>query len=219
MSQPDTLYIVDMDRCTLDTDAAMHHLASVLESFGLDHITAEAERRTVMQKGDYVEVWTHLVTDIFPRYDLDEATVEAAYMDGSPDRSLLYPGVPELFDHLSNVFVMTFGGQKWQAMKAKRSGIIEFAPVLVVDTHEKGRLIADARQPDGGYSFQLNGRVITGKSVVLVDDKASAFIGLPDDCRGYQINSGKWFPFQEGTLPSNATLLPDFTAFIEKENL
>lgn len=217
MPMLDTLYIFDMDRCTMNTDAIMLHLEKVLETFGIDHKDAENERKFTVDSPT-LNVWEHLKTVILPRYDVDVSEVSKAFLATAPDESFLYPGARQLLQEFAGkTFVMTFGARDWQLMKAKLCGIDQLAPVLIVDTHEKASLIAAAQQADNSFVFEVDGNTFSAKSVVLVDDKADAFKGLPDNCRGYQINNGEWFWFQEGELPANAQRLDNFEQFKERE--
>lgn len=114
---------------------------------------------------------------------------------------------------------MTYGNPVWQQLKARLSGIDQHAPVLVVDTHKKGRLIARSEQ-GGRYNFSVGDTEWSAETVVLVDDKAEAFDGLPADCRGYHLHHGEWYDFQRGQLPPHAMLLDgSFEALRAQEQL
>lgn len=205
-----TLYLVDMDRCTLNTEAVMDKLAIILEQYGIDHSFVEAERQRAMHSTGYIGVWEHLQQTVFGEY-LSEAQVVEALLIGSPDNTYLYNGAAQfLADNQGKVIVMTFGSPVWQLLKARLSGIDQLAPVLVVDTHLKGQLIADARTHHGHYTLTVNDTEWTAPSVVLIDDKAAAFTGLPNDCRGYQLNNGRWYDYQRGELPAHVQQVSSF---------
>lgn len=207
-----TLYLVDMDRCTLNTEAVMNKLAIILEQYGIDHSLVESERQRAVQDTGYIGVWEHLQQTVFTT-QVSEALVTKALLLGSPDTSYLYAGAQQfLSENQGRAVVMTFGSPVWQLLKARLSGIDQLAPIHVVDTHFKGQLVADARTHHGHYAFRVGDTEWTAASVVLIDDKAAAFTGLPTDCRGYQLNNGPWYDYQRGELPAQVEQISTFAA-------
>lgn len=188
----------------------MDRLSVVLEQFGIEHSVVEAERKRMVHDTGYIGVWEHLQQTVFgPR--LPEAMIVDALLTGTPDTSYLYPGAAAfLRKHQGQVVIMTFGSAVWQHIKARLCGIDSLAPVLVVDTHRKGELIAAARTHHGHYTMHVGDTEWTTEHIVLVDDKAVAFTGLPDDCSGYQLNNGPWYDFQRGSLPPNVQRIEAF---------
>lgn len=210
-------YALDMDRCLLDTDAVMAHLSTVLESFGVDAEQTARERTRAMKEAGSIEVWSHLCDTILPQYNLDPELVKQQFLSTAPQSDLLYPGAAKALNQLSGrAFVLTYGGETWQQMKADLSGISHLAPLAIIDTPEKGTYIAENLVGDT-YQIETNIGKVCARSLVLVDDKVNAFIGLPQDCRGYQIFGGDRLPQHEGALPGHVVQLQDFNDLLRLE--
>ena len=108
---------------------------------------------------------------------------------------LLEPGAIELLDFLlttsRNFCIMSYGDKGWQDLKILSAGLGDL-PRLIVSSHKKGPLIANWFDksscqyiiPKGCFSDN-NPRIT--HTIILIDDKISAFNGLPDNARGYLV--------------------------------
>jgi hypothetical protein len=102
--------------------------------------------------------------------------------------------------------IVSYGDTDWQTIKIKASGV-ENIPALITDHTRKAEVIATWQRPDKTFLLpeELSTDQTFARSIVLLDDKAIAFTGLPIQARGYWVQpvSGDLLPAQQGTVPEN----------------
>lgn len=223
-------WAIDFDRCIGNVDRLYELLeAIVTEVASLDVAQLESARQEVELSGGSFDVLGYLrdMTKI------DQATYEQVLRTflerAHPIRQqLLEPGAEALFAYLEQYeipyAIVSYGNPAWQLLKIQAVGHGAL-PIHVTHYPEKGRLIASwFDQPSGHFIIPQD---ITGSDtlivdeVVLIDDKAKAFDGLPLTARGYWVKSlsGMLLASQEGSVPERVMSAQGLEAVIEMEKL
>jgi hypothetical protein len=115
---------------------------------------------------------------------------------------------------------MTFGGRAWQAMKLKLLGF-SVDEAIILESKGKGRQIG-TWQKGGIYQIPSDFGGGIAHEVILVDDKAVEFLGLPlDGARGYMVRKGReeLLVSQRGDLPVNVRVIHNLIDIIKYERL
>jgi hypothetical protein len=92
---------------------------------------------------------------------------------------------------------MTYGvDHDWQQLKLHACGLT--SNYLIIGTPKKVPFLQAMRT------------MRQVQKIILVDDKASAFTGLPEtnEYAGFWLQRGKLLPSQRGTIPNNVTIIP-----------
>lgn len=119
-------------------------------------------------------------------------TIENRYIERAQATNVLFDGAHEIMhfisEHGSRYAILTYGSVRGQTMKI-RAAKLDHVPFLVTDHKMKGELIASWLQ-DGVFMIpeQLGGG--EADEVVLVDDRVFSFKGLPEQTRGYWVQTG-----------------------------
>lgn len=135
--------------------------------------------------------------------------------------TLLEPGVHELFEFLRRQKIphgiVSYGHYEWQSLKIAAVGYGTM-PYLILDHSKKGEVIA-GWQTTAGFQIPvaLGGANLMSQSVVLVDDKAVSFTGLPDKARGYWVRPETLLSFQEGSVPPSVTIVDTLLTIVTIE--
>jgi hypothetical protein len=100
--------------------------------------------------------------------------------------------------------IITYGiNTEWQLLKIDATGYR--AATKIMSTPDKGAEIERCRHEDGIYSYgQMlgGGDTFHAASAVLIDDKATAFRGLPENCSGFFLQrSEQLLASQRGEVP------------------
>lgn len=113
---------------------------------------------------------------------------------------------------------MTYGGEVWQKAKLNAAGLGS-APHIIVDSKQKGDVISRWYQPNEKVftvPFPDGSRMVAA-SICLVDDKAQAFTGMPEQARGYWVQSEELLESQRGEVPASVVPVSSLTDVVEKE--
>ncbi len=221
----ETFYAIDFDRCLSDTDKLdkiFYALAAdeypQLDAAELLRARNEVEDtgRTFDQIGALQKVFNESELADF----LDDFIKHAIKED------VLSPGARDFITALQArnlpYGLVTFGGIRWQQVKIKASGV-DSIPTLITDHTGKGEIIAKWQQPDGTFLIpsELTTKELYVKTVVLLDDKAIAFKGLPQTSRGYWVQSTTkpLLPSQDGEIPANVRTAQGLEHVIQLEAL
>ena len=222
MSDPTKpLFALDFDRCLGDVQALYGLLESVIEEQGvMSKQQLMQARREVEISGGSFDALTYIAQHKGP--DSVAQLLKAYQARNCKDANFLLPGAAELFEYLKSkelrYFIITYGGENWQRAKIARSGITN-VPVVVVDSSQKGSVLA-SWYDDRSLSFQLPGYPqYQAPSIVLVDDKAAAFSGLPAAplARGYWLKSADLLPSQAGEVPENVRIIKSLGEIVNFE--
>ena len=215
-------FVLDFDRTLCDTSYIFNELSRYLEeqhpdlSKGLNE-----ERSRIEETGGSLDVMEALLS-------IDENMARraiAGFIDSVDDSSkFLLPGADELLTAIANTGdswgIMTFGGRAWQAMKLKLLGF-SVDEAIILESKGKGRQIG-TWQKDGIYQIPSDFGGGIAHEVILVDDKAVEFLGLPlDGARGYMVRKGReeLLVSQRGDLPVNVRVIHNLIDIIKYERL
>lgn len=201
---PKTLFVLDLDRTMANTklyDEAEYALESLL---GDRYSRLKEVRQTTERSGGSFDFLAYLKENDLPIEGFLKIFMTRTQALGT--EAFRNKGATELLERLARqsipLIFMTYGGREWQRAKLAAAGYESF-PTLITDTKQKGHLIAAWQQPDGSF-IPDSGAGVTGKfeRIVLVDDKAEAFAGLPAKATGYLlVETDKPLPSQQGVLP------------------
>lgn len=153
----------------------------------------------------------------------DERVFHAFLTEAAQVRdSLLMPGVHELLRYLEQrslpYGIVSFGHTDWQTLKITATGLGD-VPRLILDQSRKGEVIATWQGSDGFVipAALSGGSTLVSESIVLVDDKAVSFTGLPERARGYWVRSAELLPSQQGMIPASVTPIDRLDSIIALE--
>ena len=219
----ETFYALDYDRTLLDTNEVVRRFEDFLSTKYPDVATLlDDERRNIEESGGSYDILSAMNRYISEEVD---GLIES-FVASEQNPELLFPGAKELLAAIDKAGhpwgILTYGGKEWQSAKLRLAGLGD-AQALIVDTKGKGERIASWRDRSGQYRLprELGGRTVA--KIVIVDDKASEFAGLPSDgtASGYRVRnaSGNQLPSQMGELPANVVSVDGLTEIIAYEHL
>ncbi|HEU4831063.1 MAG TPA: hypothetical protein VFS65_02740 [Candidatus Saccharimonadales bacterium] len=193
----ETFYVLDFDRTLGNVEASFGLLSEVA------HDLLVVDRETLRQARSEVEASSgsfsvlEFIKEHSPSANLHALELEYARRALNIQDELLEPGVHEFMDFLTQAkhpfCIMSFGDPVWQTLKIDAAGFRE-SPTLIVPTKQKGDFIAHWQDKTSDYfaipaTCFLDGVPRQARSIVLVDDKPAAFVGLPEGARGYIVPS------------------------------
>jgi hypothetical protein len=171
-------------------------------------------------------------TSIFYAIDLDHTlfdteTFRIEYELLSPENRpsslehLISASGRKLLDELSTrqlpFGIITFGEPEHQRLKLQLTGLDEI-PYMLADTPEKAAEMGRWKQKGGSFRLPaaFNAQISEVREIVLVDDKAAAFIGIPSGVRGYLYRpvGREVLDFQVGDVPSSVMTITDLLAIL-----
>ncbi len=192
--------VIDFDRTLSDVQKSVEHLYAVTKEFGIDAEKIESARRALEDDGGTFEPITYLQS-VLTKDQMKEfyAKFLATRMDSFFDDA--HPFLSLLEANNIPYYVLTYGVSSiWQELKVKGSGYD--GPMKIMDHSDKGAEIAKWRNSEKKYALPLFQNIQwTADTICLIDDKASAFKSLPEDCTGYLIQRSKTqLPSQQGKV-------------------
>ena len=202
------LWTNDLDRTLLDTDRAFDVLVDVSQEVGgiKKDVLLQAKVDTESSGGSFDvfgyladrDVDNEILRNIFSAFVMAGNKASLLYDDAEPFLTALTESV--FVEHM----ILTYGAIGWQYAKINAAGLSE-VPFVVTGEKHKGLLIANSRQADGRYKIAINGgEALSAFTVVITDDKAASFKGLPANCRGiWVVREGKQLRSQSGDVPEN----------------
>lgn len=222
----DTFYAIDFDRCLSDNDKLDAIFDSLLnEQDSIDGEALRLDRETFEAGGGSFDVVDALQKQL-SEYDL-KLFLET-FVERCQTKDLLLPGAKELIDKLKSnnkhFGIVSYGGDKWQSIKIHAAGL-NYIPALITDHKRKGEIIESWQQSDKTFlvpvSLMVADENIAFKTVVLMDDKATAFSGLPAEARGYWVQSlfSPLLTSQKGSIPRNVRAVKGLEQVIQAESL
>lgn len=205
----DDFFVVDFDRCIGNVDASFELLKLVLDKLHIfnskDLQKARIEAEAKNMSFDAIDYVARL------RPDMDLESVKNTYMEmARPIRStLLEDGADEFIEYLranKKFCIMSYGNECWQGLKIRAVGLSDI-PIVLVKNKRKGSHIASwlnemSEKFDIPGSCFNDGISRVASSVVLVDDKAVAFEGLPSNATGYLVQGSAKLGLNEADVVS-----------------
>jgi hypothetical protein len=190
----DTFYVLDLDRCLIDTDRLQRAMMHVIEKdTDIDGVRLDEGRVAYEASGGSFDTAKY-VTDLFKSEgrkdgrELWNSIAQAATAEAQGEDMLL-PYAAELLarlKHEGRAFgILTYGGRMWQETKITASGLADI-PHIVTPIKEKGILLTSWKQEDGSFLIPAplgGGRVLRARSLVFIDDKPVSFKGIPEGVR------------------------------------
>lgn len=220
----DTFYAIDFDRCLGNVDACHGLLQEVISDKKLVDVGEFSRAREhVRTTGETFLVFEYLRKVGSPE-NVQGITDEFIRRGQATSGRLLESGAQELIDWLraahKNFGIITHGEHEWQVTKITAAGLGN-VPRMVVGHRNKAQYIVSWQGDDGIFTISeelLEDSPISAREVVLIDDRALAFEGLPDAARGYWVViDGEAQPFQQGTIPANVTEVHRISDIIDYE--
>lgn len=216
VKEVETFYILDLDRCLVDTDKLQDLLEEIIEQ--QTPVTSQQiyeARQATEQAGGTFDTYKYVhqafrdmsITTTW--YDLQQLFIEEAKR-----HDVLMPYARELFAVLNEKHALygfvTYGVEAWQLAKLEASGLVD-VPCEVTGIKEKSVLLSGWKH--GGDYFTIppalspGADTVVARSLVFLDDKAISFKGLPDGVRGIRVRpAGKpLLVSQAGPLPPEVT--------------
>ncbi|HUC96675.1 MAG TPA: hypothetical protein VMR16_03370, partial [Candidatus Saccharimonadales bacterium] len=160
--------------------------------------------------------------------NIDINIIESIYRERARaiSDSLVEVGASELIKFLRSTgrefCIMSYGDKRWQTLKIMGAGFDD-VPKLIVPSQQKSLYIKQWRNiKSGGFIVPkacfLDNKPREAREIILVDDKASAFEGMPIGARGYlvQKQSSMKLP-QQSELPPNVQSVSRIDEIIDLE--
>ena len=227
MSEAETFYAIDFDRCLSDT----HKLDTVFyevvdEQENVDGDALRSERKYIEDSGGSFDEVVALQKQIGSSALVDFFDT---FVERARERDMLSDGARELLDALvanDKLFgIVSYGGEQWQRIKMRASQV-EDIPTLITAQKEKGKLFRSIQQEDKTFLIPAElittGSPVVAQSLVFMDDKAIAFTDYPtENARGYWVQSPS-HPLllsQRGTVPDNVRVAQGLREVISFESL
>lgn len=241
-TEPKKFYLLDLDRCMLNTPLASDVYADVIREVNPDLAAAmlKSQQDTEDVGGSF-----DIIEFLSPRASLEEIEIfDTLFIEKARDMDLLNPGGIELLqaldDHDANYGILTYGHEKWQTVKLQASQLDKIPYFITPDKH-KGWLMRSWLQPDGRFrlptellvphdelSRDADGDVDTtsinlGERALFdvisqSDDKAVSFEEIPERVEGYWYQkSDRLLPSQRGTVPSRIRVVRHLAQIVEFE--
>lgn len=228
MNSVNEFWAIDFDRCIGNAKAAIGLLERVAGELvpGIDVTAMESARVQLESAGGSFDM-LHYIQNAVQDREMYQGVLAAYLAEAAAmgEESLLQPGTHELFDYLDSrkllYGIVSYGHVTWQGLKIKAAGL-DAVPRLIVSHSRKGEIIATWRTDEGLFqvpSELSRGTPLVSQSVILVDDKAVSFSGLPDGARGYWVRSGELLVSQQGDVPSSVTPVESLYGVVNEETV
>lgn len=185
-----TFYILDLDRCLVNTDPLAVFFSSFVKKY--DPMLGEKldiERRLVEAAGHSFDVYTYLEKII----GADVAAIIDAFIIGAQKRDFLNIGAHDLMhvlDSSSTPYgILTYGSDAWQRVKIIASRL-DRVPSLITQEKHKGKVIS-SWYDESSHVFKVPQALLATDArssfdrIVLVDDKRVSFDTMPMQTTGY----------------------------------
>lgn len=191
----DEFYVIDFDRCIGNVDASFELLKVVLDKLSIIKIKDIQKARLDAESNGLSFDAIDYVLKTGSCVDLD--AIKRTYIElAEPIKDkLLEEGAFEFIDYLKktkkNFCIMSYGNECWQSLKFKAVDITD-KPLVLVKNKRKGSHIASwlnemTDKFDIPGTCFVDGISRVARTVILIDDKAVAFEGLPGSATGYLV--------------------------------
>lgn len=214
-SQAQTYYLLDLDRHLVDTIKLSNLLEETLAVTTDIPLTLmrEARDRTEMTGGSFDEV--AFLEPVLRNLNHPLERLMEDFIKLSRKHDVFESGARELLEMMKALElpfgILTYGGANWQVAKIRASQLDKI-PYLVTPLRQKGEVIKKWQQTDRTFMMPQElyvDKVQRAQTVILLDDKASSFNGLPDEAFGVHVLPGdkEILPVQKGPVGPNVTVV------------
>lgn len=213
-----TFYCIDLDRTIFDTALFGDMTVGLVR----EHNPMLADELKAAINDNLFFGATFLIRDfLIERIGVEQTeAIEEKRRVKAQDGSLKIPGTDALLNAIARTEsasggILTFGVYDRQMVKIRLGGL-EGYPLLVTDNKHKGSLISSWWN---GSVFVLPEQYggVTADEVILVDDHAGSFEGLPANARGYLVEARAIAPVGEGTVTADFTRTPTLETLLNRE--
>lgn len=213
----DTFYILDLDRCLVNTEKLQLLLQQIIRrELGILPDEMNLARRAYERVGGSFDTAGY-VMGVLDGKNMDGPAVwheiTRMFIRESQAQDMLQPYASELLRRLdmlgARFGIVTYGNDAWQLTKLEAASLGTI-PHLVTHDIAKARLIASWQHGEGFLvpTLLAGGIPLTARQLVLIDDKPVSFIGLPAGVRGIcAVAPGATWPDEVLVqLPSNVSV-------------
>jgi len=218
----DTFYVLDLDRCLLDTDKLHAILEQVIArrdpTDGLQLAQAKRDAEAGGRTFDTYKYVHALVADR-PAHE-GWLAIERQFLKEAKKQNVLMDHARELLDILESKHtrygILTYGIEAWQLVKLEASGLMAI-PHEITHIKEKGMVMRGWVRPDGTFAIPPGMGGLVAQSITFLDDKAVSFTNLPRGIKGIRIQpvDQPLLPAQVGALPASVTEVKGLAGAIE----
>jgi hypothetical protein len=217
------LVALDLDRTLIREAASVAALKRACKSVGFDTSAMLAAENAITASGQSFQPLEYLRTQ---ESEEDISIFLDIFMDNLMKENLLYHDVELFIDILNKhkipFIILTYGENVYQQIKIQAAGLADHN-CIVTRVKKKGSLIAGWKNTETDQYIVPAGKgTIQARHILLVDDKASSFYGLPADCKGALVRrpGEKLVLSQQGNVGSGvqnvASLKSIFSIFLRK---
>jgi hypothetical protein len=220
-------YVLDMDRCLVNTDKLTLFLQGIVSrELGIDSAELELARMEYENEGGAFDMAGYAMSVADGRgKDGPEVwhKIQRIFVYECQAHDMLNPYGADLLNilrsHAIPFGIVTFGGDAWQLSKLAAAGLSDI-PHIVTHEEKKGRLLRSWQRSDGAFLLPpvLGGetKVVTQR-LVFIDDKPKSFVGLPEEVVGIcAISPGVIWPSKVlRDLPDNVRVVKGLHDAIE----
>lgn len=226
MAAIERFWALDFDRCLARPSVLYDVFVDIVDQYGI----VDPERLLYARRKDELSGGSF---DAISYLFQEGLMTESVYVDVAKvfraqvsllASSVLEEGAADFISYLKTTNqafgIVSYGNPRWQNLKIAASGL-DGVPRMIVASKHKGRMIAGWYQPSEAR-FLLPATLMTGdvvaREVILVDDKAAAFDGLPTRAAGYWLQlSPSLLPSQKGGVPSHVAIARSYADVITNE--
>jgi hypothetical protein len=210
----DELWVIDFDRTLGDVGSSMRRFQLAAGKFGIGVEEINRAQRLVENDGG-----SFSPLSVLTNRNVDLSEFESEFKRVKVD--ILYPDAAGFLKRLQVTdiphLVLTYGvSEAWQRLKIEASGYS--GEWRVMENPDKGVEIGSWRNEQGAYEVRLANGLYRAEKVCLFDDKAIAFRGLPEGCRGYLVQRDEMLKSQQGSLSSNVAKIRSFDELVWENN-
>lgn len=224
MNSVKEFWAIDFDRCIGNVDTLSGLFGDILQEKGalVDVEGLNAARTQQEAIGGSFDVLTYVERALSDDALYHELLAEYLRRAEPVRATLVNPGTYELFDYLDArsipYGIVSYGNQGWQSLKIAAAGYSQ-VPYYILSHSRKGEIVANWQSAEGFVIPQVlatKGGLVSDK-VVLVDDKAVSFTGLPVDARGYWVRPAQLMVSQKGSVPASVMTVGSLLEVVETE--
>lgn len=184
------MWVCDLDRVFLDSEAYFEATVQASERLGLVPATTIRNMRPVLEQSKGSFDTNQFIMD----QGIDQSGINALNAEiirTTRPEDVVYPHARPLLRQIAGKFIiLTKGGISTQTTKLVTAELID-DPYLITDEERKGWVIDSWELPDrSGYRVTAtHGQVLEADMAILLEDKESGHEGLPNKCIGFYVST------------------------------